>query len=234
VTVVSHEGALAHIKVGEWDQAASIYAQLVESDPNEHGYWFSSAPLCLQIDDHKGYRLICREMLTRYGNTDKPEIAERTARTCSLAPEAVSDVAPVLELADRAVTGTQKPQHYRRFVLAKGLAEYRAGHYAVAVEWLNRFSPRVDGVYYDATAIAVLAMAKHRLGLAPGADAARLAEEARAALTHAQAIISQKMPDPKAGRPWGTAWPYLVDDFHDWLEAQILVHEAEKLIGKSK
>jgi hypothetical protein len=119
-------------------------------------------------------------------------------------------------------------------VLAKGLAEYRAGHYAAAVEWLNRFSPRVDGVYYDATAFAGLAMAKHRLGLAPGADDAHLADEARAGLTRAQAIISKKMPDPKSGRPWGTAWPYSVDDFHDWLEAKILVHEAEKLIGKNQ
>src|SRR5262249_12771161 len=146
----------------------------------------------------------------------------------------VSEFAPVLKLADRAVTGTEQHQYYRWFVLAKGLAEYRAGHYAAAVEWLNRFSPQVDGVYYDATAFSVLAMAKNRLRLARGADGSRVADEARAALNHAQAIISQKMPDPKAGRPWGTAWPYIVDDFHDWLEAKILVHEAEKLIGKNE
>jgi hypothetical protein len=232
VDVVSQDGALAHVKLGEWEQAASVFALLVEASPDEHWYWYQSAPLCLQTRKVKEYRRICREMLTRFGNTDKPEIAERTARTCSLAPEAVSDVAPVLELADRAVTGTQKHRHYRWFVLAKGLAEYRAGHYAAAVEWLNRFSPRADGVYYDATAFAVLAMAKHRLGLVPGADGSRLAEQARAALTHAQAILSQKMPDPKAGRPWGR--PYSVGYFHDLLHAQILVREAEKLIDKNK
>jgi hypothetical protein len=42
------------------------------------------------------------------------------------------------------------------------------------------------------------------------------------------------MPDPRAGRPYGTKWPYSVDNFHDWLHAQILVHEAEKLIGKDE
>src|SRR5262249_58604125 len=118
-----------------------------------------------------GYHGACREMLDGFGNTDKLEIAERTAKTCSLAAEAVSDFAPVLKLADRAVTGTEKHRDYRWFVLAKGLAEYRAGHDAAAVDWLNRFSPRADdGEHRDATAFAVLAMAKHRLGMAPGAE----------------------------------------------------------------
>jgi hypothetical protein len=162
-------------------------------------------------------------MLTRFGNTDKPEIAERTAKTCLLAPQAVSDLAPVLKLADRAVTGTEKHPDYRWWVLAKGLAEYRAGHYTAALDWLNRFSPQADGEHRDATAFAVLAMTKHRLGLAPGDNSARLAKEARAALGHAQAILASKMPDPKKDRPYGS-------DFHDWLHAQILVHEAEGLL----
>jgi serine/threonine protein kinase/WD40 repeat protein len=234
VTVVSQDAALTHVKLGEWDEAASVYALLVESNPNEHWYWYCSAPLHLQIGDKQGYLQICREMLARFGKPERLELAHRTAQTCLLAPEAVPDLQPVLNLADCVVTGMENKPFNRWVPLTKALAEYRAAHYAAAVEWLNRFSPRVDGVHYDATAFAVLAMAKHRLGLAPGADAARLAEEAQAALTHAQAILSQKTPDPKAGRPWGTAWPYSVDNFHDWLHAQILVHEAEKLLGKNK
>jgi hypothetical protein len=67
-------------------------------------------------------------------------------------------------------------------------------------------------------------MAKHKLGSAPGADATRLAGEARAALNHARAILSQKMPAPKAGRP------YTGGSVSDWLHAQILVKEAEGLL----
>jgi tetratricopeptide (TPR) repeat protein len=223
VEVHSEVKALAHINQGQWDQAAGEFALLAESDPDNHWYWYQSAPLCLQTGNVEVYRRACREMLTRFGNTDKREIAERTAKTCSLAPDAVSDFGLVLKLADRAVTGTEKHRDYRWFVLAKGLAEYRAGHYAAALEWLNRFSPRADLAHADATAFAVLAMAKHKLGSAPGADAARLAGEARAALGHAQAILAKKMPDPKKGRPYG-------GDFHDWLHAQILVHEAEGLL----
>jgi serine/threonine protein kinase/WD40 repeat protein len=223
VSVVTQDQALAYVRQGQWDEAARDYALLAESNPDEHWYWYQSAPLCLQTSNVEGYRRACREMLTRFGNTDKLEIADRTAKTCLLAPEAVRDLTTVLKLADRAVTGTEKHPDYRWWVLAKGLAEYRAGHYTAAVDWLNRFSPRVEGEHRDATAFAVLAMAKHRLGLAPGAERARLAKEARAALGHAQAILASNMPDPKKDRPYGR-------DFHDWLHAQILVHEAERLL----
>jgi len=39
------------------------------------------------------------------------------------------------------------------------------------------------------------------------------------------------MPDPKAGRPYGNNYPFRVEDFHDWLHAQILTREAEALLG---
>jgi serine/threonine protein kinase/WD40 repeat protein len=235
VTVVSQDQALAHVKLGQWDEAASVYALLVEHNPNDHWYWYCSATLCLQRGNVKEYRRICREMLTRFGNTDDPWIAERTAKTCSLTPEAVSDLTPVLKLANRAVSGTEKHRGYRWFVLAKGLAEYRAGHYAASVDWMNRFSPRADGVNWDATALAILAMAKYRLGVA-GAESSkpRFAKEARAALAHAQTILSKKMPDPKAGRPYGDDWPFGAEYFRDWLHAKMLVQEAEKLIDKDK
>jgi len=63
-----------------------------------------------------------------------------------------------------------------------------------------------------------------------GADATRLAEEARAALGHAEPIVSQKMPDPKAGRPYGAEFPFRGQDFHDWLHARILTQEAKALV----
>src|SRR5262249_15031272 len=156
-------------------------------------------------------------------NTDDPVIAERTARTCLLAPEALTDLAPVFRLGDRAVTGTEKHPDYWWFTLAKGLGEYRAGHYDAAIDWLNRVYPRADGGHWDAQGFAVLAMAKRRQGLVSGADAVRFAEEALAALGHAQAILA-KMPDPKAGRPFGDGW-------QDWLHAHILCREAETLLG---
>jgi tetratricopeptide (TPR) repeat protein len=222
----------AHVREGEWEEAADDFARVIEANPNEHWYWYVSASLKLEMGDRQGYRRICQEMLARFGKTNRLELAARTAQACLLAPEAVPDLEPVLKLADWIPTGTEKDAYYRWHVLTKAIGEYRAGHYSGAVEWLKRFSPQIDGVHYDATAFAVLAMAKHRLGVV-GAESSkpRLAEEAHAALRHAQTILTQKMPDPKAGRPYGEKWPFRISDFHDWLNARILCREAEALLA---
>jgi WD40 repeat protein len=209
--------SFGYVRQGLWEKAAPDLVKLAEIQPAQHLHWYQAAPVCLLLGDKEEYRRICRTMLARFGNTDNPEIAERTAKTCSLAPDAVGDLSPVLKLADRAVTGTEhlRQYQYRNLVLAKALAEYRAGRYASAVSWLERFSPQEDGTHFDATAFAVLALAQHRLDRA---------NEARAALASAQAILAAKMPDPREGRPFGGDW-------HDWLHAQILCREAEGLLG---
>jgi tetratricopeptide (TPR) repeat protein len=129
------------------------------------------------------------------------------AKTCALAPDAVPEFARVERLAQRAITGTEKHDWYRNFLLAKGLTDYRGGYPEQAVEWLNRFAAKRDGNAYDANAFAALAMAQHRLGHA---------EEARAALVSGRAILVKK-PNPE--------WWY------DWLHCEILCREAEGLMG---
>jgi len=155
-------------------------------------------------------------MLERFHGTQALEIADRTAKTCLLAPDAVPDFNRVQKLADRIVTGTEKQGDYRWFTFVKGLAEYRAGRPAEAVKWLERLGPGADGAQIDASVFAVLAMAQHRLGQE---------EKARTALHSGLAIVAEKMPDPAAGRPFEGMW-------QDWLHCQILLREAEALFGK--
>jgi tetratricopeptide (TPR) repeat protein len=153
--------AHAYCQLGQWENAAADYAKLLELDPSDHWHWYSSAALRSQIGDADGYRRACREMLARFGNTDDPAVAERTAKTCSLAPHAVGDYESVLRIADRAVSARGSD---RWILLSKALAEYRADHPAAAIEGLHRLSPKADGEHLDATAFAVLTLAHHSLG----------------------------------------------------------------------
>jgi serine/threonine protein kinase len=204
----------ASARLGRWDQALAAIDKAAELEPANHWCVYHAATLHLRAGDVAGYRRVCRAMLERFQDTQVPEIADRTAKTCLLLPDAVPDFDRVQKLADRAVTGTEKHGSYRWFVFVKGLAEYRAGRHAEAVNWLNRFDPHADGAHIDASAFAVLAMARHRLGQK---------EQAHAALHSAQVIFAEKMPDPGAGRPFDGAW-------HDWLHCQILLREAEALL----
>src|SRR5262249_33048188 len=150
----------------------------------DHWSWYCQAPLLLEIGDMDGYRRVCQELLTRFGKTNEAYIAERAAKTCLLVPNAVPNLSPVLQLAERAVTGTEKQAIYRWFLLARGMADYRAGRFAGAVDPLRKsLSPRGQEVYLDGMAYLFLALAHHRMGQA---------EEARQSLAKARAL-SEKL-----------------------------------------
>ena len=205
-----------YVHHGRLAEAAAAFHRGVECDPDSHQAWCMAAVLDLASGDAKTYRQTCGRMLERFGRTDDPQVAERTAKTCSLAPGAVDDFAIVEGLAELAVRGNEKHELYRWFTLAKGLTEYRAGHDAEAVKWLQlRFLPRAGGQHWDASAFSILAMANHRLGKAP---------DARVALHEAQAIVSSDMPDGSNDRPFKDG------NWRDWLPCRILFREAEKLL----
>ncbi len=193
-----------------WNEAASAFDRGLELVPSDELHRYRAAQVYAAAGDMEGYRGTCRELLNRWGDTDNPQKAEVIAKCCLLLPDAlnVADFDRVQKLAERAVTGTDTHSYYRLYVLTKGWADYRAGRYAAAVTWLERFAPNADGVHWDATALALLAMAQHRLGRA---------EEAGTALANAKAIVAQKM------RVGARDWNY-------WLNARIPCREADELL----
>jgi tetratricopeptide (TPR) repeat protein/serine/threonine protein kinase len=203
-----------HARRGQWGPAAAAFARglKIDKDPNNLRAWYTGLPLQLAAGDPEGYRRLCRQMLERFGQSKDLITAVWTAETCALIPDAVGDFKPVEKLADRIVTGTEKHRSYRFFVRVKALVEYRAGRHAEAVQWAERYAPVAGGNEFDAFVFATLSMAQSRQGNA---------DEARAALASAKAIVTSKMPDPANGRPF-TVW-------HEWLHADVLLREAEGL-----
>jgi tetratricopeptide (TPR) repeat protein len=226
---VWREKASFDISHGRWQEAAKALAKVLELDPNEHYEWYQSAALHLQIGDMDGYRRHCREILRRFGQTDDPMIAERTAKVCMLLPDAVDDQKLVQQLAQRAIAGTEKHGFYHYFQLAKGIAEYRAGHFEQSMEWLpGSQKPRVvraensiQATFINASTKALahlfMAMAQHRLGQA---------DEARETLAKATWLIDAQV------RKWKPDDANMGD--LDWFMAMIVRKEAEKLIEEKK
>ena len=202
-------------RVGCWDEALAAIDKAAELDPANHWYLFQAAPLHLRAGDVAGYLRVRRTMLDRFQEAKELVVADRTAKTCLLAPAAVPDFDRVQKLADRIVTGTEKHAAYRAFVLVKGLAEYRAGRQAEAVKWLERYGPHADGAQEDG--------ARSRCWPWRSTAWARRSKPARRSKS-AQAIFAEKMPDPAAGRPFDDRW-------QNWLQCQILLREAEALLN---
>jgi serine/threonine protein kinase len=197
-------------------EAADAYDSIVQLYSENHDVWFFAAALELRAGDLDQYRSVCRTMIERFGNSNVPHIAERTAKTCSLAPDAVDDPLRVVTLADRALKGTEQHGYRWFYEMAKAMAEYRAGHADAAVEWVTRVNPRIErGLPWDATMFSVLAMAQYRLGKH---------EEADDALDKAEQILTDKMPDMNRSQI------LRANNWHDWLHAQFLYREAEELL----
>jgi tetratricopeptide (TPR) repeat protein len=199
---------------GQWDKAIPAFRRAVELEPDgQPEARYRLAALCLYTGDLDGYHATCREMLERFGMSDDRNFIDRTAKVCLLAA-ADENRDRAIALADQNILGTEKHPDYRWFVLAKGLADYRAGRNADAVEQLEQFAPDAGGGHSDATGFAVLAMAKHGL---------QQLDQARNALASARAILSNTMPNPANGQPFGNDW-------NDWLHSQILFREAAEMV----
>jgi hypothetical protein len=125
-------------------------------------------------------------------------------------------------MADQAVTLGKDQVWIHYFELVKGLAEYRAGKFASAVDWLSKTIDQPTTVggtgpdwNRDAAAHSVLAMAQHQLEH-PG--------EAREALAKAPEIADTKLPKIESAG--------LQDNWADWIIAHILLREAQMLIER--
>jgi len=147
-------------------------------------------------------------MVTRFGEAKDAGVAHLTVKACLLLPDAVSDLKPVLRLAERA----ELPGW---FATTSGMADYRAGNYTGALKRLRQAIVPVDDYpAREALNHLFLAMAHHQLGHA---------DEATRALAQARAVEGRVKPQ-RAERPD-------LDEI-EWLRVEIVRREAEALIRK--
>jgi Flp pilus assembly protein TadD len=129
------------------------------------------------------------------------------AKACLILPPSGIDLEAVARLADTAIASGKGAW----IELAKGLTEYRQGHFASAIDWMHKTLADPSEDARHAEAYLVLAMALHQSG--------KLAES-RAALDKAAELVETKRP--KVG-----SYDYRVID---WLIADALMKEAKGLI----
>jgi WD40 repeat protein/tetratricopeptide (TPR) repeat protein len=198
--------AQANAHLGQWNEAAAGFLQLIKLRPDDPqaGLWLARSRL--MSGDPNGYRSACADLLARFGNTKNYATANIVAWTCTLAPDAVADPAPLLALAEVALAPTPEDPNTLNTV---GGVLFRAGRDEEAVKQLNASLARSQLGFVTAIDQVFLAMAHHRLGHA---------DEARKAL--AQAV----------------QWLDAEADKQDWdnqVDLRLLRKEAEaRLTGK--
>jgi WD40 repeat protein/tetratricopeptide (TPR) repeat protein len=198
----------------QWPEAIAAIMQAIETDPEQHATRYHMATLLVEVGDVTGYDGLRRLLLSRYGGTKDPQVAERTAKACLLLPgpsDVIRQAAGLAEMAldHRAEAGGTLPY----FLLASGLAEYRQEHLDTAEKRLREsLACGTQSWNLLVPANLVLAMTLRKQGRGG---------EARAHLTEARTIFDRDVP--KLDQTDESVW-------HDIFICRIIRREAESLL----
>jgi eukaryotic-like serine/threonine-protein kinase len=130
----------ALFKTGRNEEAWTTW-QLSLLQPKTQGFdaWTGYPELCLFLRHEDAYRTARTAMLDRFAKTANPVDAEETARACLLLPASDDEMKIADDLIARALgtTALKGGTSYRYFLFAKGLEEYRRGHWDEAIRIMS-------------------------------------------------------------------------------------------------
>ncbi len=193
---------------GEWPAAIRNFTRSITADPTNHLAYHCLAPLLVQTGDWGAYRKHCERVLSQFGETTDPAVAERMAKDCLMLPPPAASLVRFAKMADTAVAAGPTNSSWPYYEFVKGLAEYRLGHFASVLEWLQKVAAQEGMPARTAQADATLAMAEFQLGQT---------NAARATLAEGIKISETKLTPGRI-------------DWNDSIIAEILLREAHELI----
>jgi WD40 repeat protein len=212
-------------KMGWWDKALPHFARAFAKElPKDEAVVLDYACLLVQGGDARGYRKLCGRFWERWMQNQDPDDIAALAHALVLAPQALLDTGPILELAQRrkAMVAPGSPHYvWSSHVLA--LAYYRAGQLANARKCVKGFLTNSPGGEHDVANWLLQALIDQRQG-----------NEKKAMEWLRKADLWIQAEAPKIGQ-----W----DDVHfersiywrHWLMIQLLRREAEALLpGKGR
>ncbi len=206
---------------GKWASALTDFRKALELHPPREWpdsdadsvFALSTGVALLQAGDLDGHRRFARAMLDRLAESNDPRIADAAAKVNLLRPPPAEDLNRVEALAQRSVDLGEGSGFIGWFQLVRGMAAYRAGEFAKAVEWLEQAGASDHGREHRSTWRSYFAMAEFRLGHA---------EHARSLLLEASELIVGRAAQKDAGDYW-----------HDLWIADMARREADGLINPS-
>jgi WD40 repeat protein/tRNA A-37 threonylcarbamoyl transferase component Bud32 len=198
---------------GQWREAATELTRVVQLAPEDHYAWYQAAAALAFLGDVDAYRTHRQAMLQRFGDTQSPKIAERTAKVCLLLPASAEERQRLERLAEFAVTRGANTSILPYFQLALALAAYRQENYQAAETWLRQALAGSASWNLTVPSYLILAMSQHRRG--------RI-QEAQASLTLARRLFDQQAPRSDSDAFTGL--------WNDGLMCQVLQREAEAVL----
>jgi eukaryotic-like serine/threonine-protein kinase len=151
------------IRQGRLDDARVAWEKALDESPPRQEVWYGYAELCLFLGREEEYLRARRALLSNFGATTDPVIAERMSRACLLRPASGEELRRVVDLAGIAgsVEKARAQGYHPSFQFVQGLGEYRQGRLDAAISLMRGEASGVPGP----SPRLVLAMALHQKGL---------------------------------------------------------------------
>jgi hypothetical protein len=216
---------------GRWKEAAKDWQARVLLNPKGSWDWLPPPPFWLMAEDVGEYRKLCRKAAEQFRGTQSASESEMISKVCLLLPGTIeSTQVPVGPLEKALDEGSGAPDWVPWAAASRALAAYRAGDYPRALHWSNKSlesgeKAQPGSVDYRqgclALALLVRALTEHQL---------HRAAEARRSFAEAVTLIPSELrvlasSDRKIKLPVNSSTVH-----HDWLNAEVLRREAEKLL----
>jgi serine/threonine protein kinase/Flp pilus assembly protein TadD len=212
----------------QWSEASEDYVKAIELSRQEYGessevgplreraeMRFELAAFYLFLGNVEACDELCREVVQEQGSSQDEVVTEISARTCALSANALTDWSIPLQLGQQAVK--LRPR-LAWCLFALGIAQHRAGENTQAILTLKRSLDVNPNWIGRGQCHVVLAMAYHQLGRET---------EARQWLAKSKSWLNETN---RSVASW--KFGYAVSDYlADWLAAEVLLLEAEKLLS---
>ena len=203
-----------HARHAQWEEAATNFFKSITGQPANFDFYDRLASVLVQRGEPTTFEQLRRQILDRFSETTNPATAERVVNDCLILPWSGAELERAGKIADAALMAGSNHWAWNYIQVAKGLAEYRVGHFASAADWLQAPLRQQGGdTALEVEAYMILAMAHHQMGY-PG--------YARDALTTGRGIAASLPSSEHDLKDW-KGW-------NDWIIAQALMREARDLI----
>jgi serine/threonine protein kinase/tetratricopeptide (TPR) repeat protein len=193
-------------RAANWSEAAKAIARVTELDPDDHLSWHFRGTLAA-AGDTKAYTAIAREMLERFKDQTDDTVLQRIGTAIVIAP-GFDKPGEVIRLMDRVKPNRERMGDWYGVTFA--LAHYRAGAWDESLKAIDSIVRAME--YTDVAALAIRAMVHWRQNRV---------DDARMELQLAREGLARfaKPGHGEAQLNW-----------YNWLQANLLVREAEALI----
>jgi serine/threonine protein kinase len=198
-----------------WQEAAPFLVKAVELEPTDFEHYHWAMPVVMRNNDRYQYDKLRQQVVSRFGGSSDPRIAERVIKDCLIAPWPDANYEVLDKLA--AIALSVEPTHWARsyFEFAQGLLDYRKGEFGRASGQMDKVLRASRDRNLTVQAYMVSAMSKHQLG-----------QRERAA-----SILMRGLDAARTLPREDNLLDYI--GWNDWVIARALMDEASKLTGNS-